>query len=970
MPFFYGKFMALTDPNTPEGMALQGNLLRPLEGDEMQPVQLAGLGKSISRVLSGDRSGVLGKSSDRLNELRAGGDTAIDSDVVVDAPAETTDVAPTTYPPEYQNELNTMRRQYEGKGVKIKPNQTDAEAVQAGIKEPSQVDDDGLLSDFRAVGSRGDEKIPDEGRILSTIDSISTQFRDEFNEATRGEMGLQAQRDLADLVGVDEKQLARNILGRQRGNVIIQDGSGLAETMVASRDLLVKEIKKLDELAWAAENGTDEQALAFRAQLELVGQLQAQIKGAQTEIARALGSFRVPARGGSTDHPLARQDLTTMLEDFGGSGDVRDMAKMYNQAGSMADRAAVARKSGLFRKSADAFYEAWINILLSSPVTHTKNVVGAFLTTAAHVPEMYMAAGVGSARRSMGGEGGITLGEANASMFGGLMAIREAWGAAATGMASGQKVIAGTKIDGALGKRQINSFSAEAFEVSNPVVGKAVDYLGHVMTLGRAPTKLLEFEDTYFKVVAQRMSLYEQAMRSGRGKGLDGDDLAEHIAQFVHEPPASALKQADAHAKYVTLQTDLDAVGKNISGLRKIPGMRYFLPFFKTPYNSFKYAVIDRGPIGIFYGEGKAAIRRSRAPGASKADKVAGDMALARLAAGNATGALIFSYAMEGNITGKGPAEPGLRAAMVRSGWQPYSIKIGNKYYSYQSAEPFSTTIGAAADAAEAMFYGGLSAEDEYDVYAAVAATIGNQITNKTFMQGMSNLVKTLNDPQRYGESTADSFIRSITPRVAAQAKKMADPLLRATNDKIDLFRSQIPGLSSDLPARKNLWGQSIYVSEAFGPDIVSPIYRSVYGPNEMDSDPDRAKQAFELDEEFIEIGWGPRMHPKNFNANLDFGPKGVARFHEYAGSRSIDQLSAVVGSNQYQRLKVAAMSGNKLAKEKAILMLRGGLLTAREAARNDMLKDPDFGPQLKDALKRQNKEMKDNVSKMKAAMQ
>ena len=74
--------MALTDPNTPEGMALQGDLLRPLEGDEMQPVQLAGIGKSISRVLSGDRSGVLGKSSDRLNELRAGGDTAIDLSLI------------------------------------------------------------------------------------------------------------------------------------------------------------------------------------------------------------------------------------------------------------------------------------------------------------------------------------------------------------------------------------------------------------------------------------------------------------------------------------------------------------------------------------------------------------------------------------------------------------------------------------------------------------------------------------------------------------------------------------------------------------------------------------------------------------------------------------------------------------------------------------------------------------------------
>ena len=32
---------------------------------------------------------------------------------------------------------------------------------------------------------------------------------------------------------------------------------------------------------------------------------------------------------------------------------------------------------------------------------------------------------------------------------------------------------------------------------------------------------MLEFEDTFFKVVAQRMSLYQQAYRTARGEGLE-----------------------------------------------------------------------------------------------------------------------------------------------------------------------------------------------------------------------------------------------------------------------------------------------------------------------------------------------------------------------------------------------------------------------------------------------------------------
>ena len=44
------------------------------------------------------------------------------------------------------------------------------------------------------------------------------------------------------------------------------------------------------------------------------------------------------------------------------------------------------------------------------------------------------------------------------------------------------------------------------------------------------------------------MSLYEQAYRSGVTKGKRGDALSNHIAEYVFDPPPSALAQADAHA--------------------------------------------------------------------------------------------------------------------------------------------------------------------------------------------------------------------------------------------------------------------------------------------------------------------------------------------------------------------------------------------------------------------------------------
>ena len=934
--------MALTDPNTPEGMALQGDLLRPLEGNEMQPVQTAGLFDALGRAVGGP---VLNKAQQRLRDLQTQPQPA--------APEIATDAVPVD--PVYEAQLKAMTAPYE-RGPSPQSSKSDEELIgDFTSDQPVQVGEDGLLTDFRAVGGAGDEKIPNEGRVLQSIEAISKTYSNEITDATRGEMTQTATRDLANLLGTSPKNLARNILAREKGGVITSE-LGLAETMLAARDLLVREIKNLDELALKAETGTDEDALMFRAQLELVGQLQAQIKGSQTEIARALAQFRIPAQSGQ--EPVMRAAMmTSVLDEYGGSGDIRNIAKMYNQAGSTHGRAGFARKVSKLKikESFDAVYEAWINILLSNPVTHVKNIAGAFLTTGAHVPEMYGAAMVGGMRRAMGGQGDATASDAHASMFGSMMALREAWGAASRGFMTGEKVIPGSKIEGGRGRRPDNAFSGEAFGAQG-AIGTTIDGLGHLATLGRVPTRALEFEDAFFKVVAQRMSLYEQGMRSGRQKGFTGDDLAEHIAQYVYNPPPNAAKQADAHAKYVTLQSELDEVGKNIGGLRKIPGVRYFLPFFKTPYNAFKYAMLDRSPVGIAYGESSRAIKRANAPGASMADKAAGDLAIARISMGSMTGAMIFGFAANGEITGKGPADRGLRASMMRSGWKPYSVKIGDTYYSYQTAEPFSTIIGMAADAAEAMYYGGMTADESEDVYAAVAAVIGNQLTNKTFMQGFSNLVKTLNDPVRYGESTADNFIRSLTPRIVASAERILDPTVRATLDKIDLFRAQIPGLSSSLPARRNFWGQTIYTSEAAGPDIISPIYKGQFGPNQLDPDPARAKQAFELDQEFNAIKWGPTDHPSNFDDMIELGPMLKARFHDYAGMRALQTITEIVGTPEYQKFRDAFVNnGDKLARDQAILMLRGATQAARQMAKGDLMSDKEFGPELLELMGRAN---------------
>ena len=290
------------------------------------------------------------------------------------------------------------------------------------------------------------------------------------------------------------------------------------------------------------------------------------------------------------------------------------------------------RAGSKFKKFTDAFYEAWINILLSNPITHIKNNAGNILHGHHGAEKLGLdLAEIDAALAAHSAPGGSDGG--SLACLGAMMAMQDAWSASGKAFATGEAPILGSKIDGQRGTRPVRAFSAEGFEAQG-MAGVTADFLGNVFTLGRAPTKMLEFEDTFFKVVAQRMSLYQQAYRTARGEGLTGDALSSRIAEFVYDPPASALKEADAHAKYVTLQTDLDAAGKALNGVRKIPMVRYFLPFFKTPYNAAKYAMVERSPLGFYYGESARAIKRGKAPGASPADKAAADMARTRIYVG------------------------------------------------------------------------------------------------------------------------------------------------------------------------------------------------------------------------------------------------------------------------------------------------------------------------------------------------
>jgi len=248
--------------------------------------------------------------------------------------------------------------------------------------------------------------------------------------------------------------------------------------------------------------------------------------------------------------------------------------------------------------------------------------------------------------------------------------------------------------------------------------------------------------------------------------------------------------------------------------------------------------------------------------------------------------------ASRGVITGKLSENPGVRSAQMRKGIQPYSIRFGDKLYSFNRGDPLGMFLGLSADVVEVMKYA--DDEDANEVAAAAVVALAQNLTSRTYMRGLSEFITAMDDPERYMERYLQRQAATFVPytSLVAQAERTMDPTLRATYSVMDQIRSRTPGLSDELPPRRNLWGNPIVLEGGFGWDFVSPIYTST----EIES---------LADQEIIDNEVNIRM-PRNVLGQGEFAvellPKEYDRYVELAGRDvKVDGL----GLKDYLELKL-----------------------------------------------------------------
>ena len=616
-----------------------------------------------------------------------------------------------------------------------------------------------------------------------------------FDAARRGRITQAETASLADELGMT----ADDLLKRRQGQALN------AEEALAARQLLARSGTDLVNMArrmTRIDNPGDEMEAAFKEAWLRHSAIQEQVAGMTAEAGRALAQFRQVASAKAVGRVLPN-----FGEMAGGTARMKDVAER------ILDLEQVGKGPGEINKFAlkasrvrgrDMLIELYYNSLLSGPATHAVNILSNTMTSLSQIPEYGVASAIGGVRRGV---------QELAARYGGApvgtpdRVLASEVGARASGLVQGAKV--GLVEAWRTLRTGVSSDPFTKVEVASDeaIPGK----LGKVL---RAPTRALAAEDELFKGIARQMALNGLATRRVGLSGAKGAEAKRAIADLIDNPPEDLQRDARDYARYATFTQPLGPAARHISGFTEsFPAAKLVLPFVRTPLNIFKYAV-ERSPLAPLLTEW----RRDLQAGGAR-----GDLAMAKMMIGSGIGAAMIEAALAGHITGGGPADDGAKRLMMADGWQPYSFKVGDQYYSYARLDPLALTIGTAVDMVDLQ--SSMTDKQRENAAALVAASIAGNLSNKTWLSGVSSMMEAFRDPDRSWGRYVNNTVGSLAvPAVVAQAARANDPLIREARTIADTIRSRVPGLSEQLPVRRDVFGQAMRRPAGLGPDIASPV--------------------------------------------------------------------------------------------------------------------------------------------------
>lgn len=735
-------------------------------------------------------------------------------------------------------------------------------------------------------------------QLKQLLDTVSESIKGAVQKTTRGVVSLKETEELANLIGSTPAQI----------KALYSSTGMLAERVTVGRMFLVKSGNMLMDLAQKVRelnikpDATEEEKLiamlAMRKQAIMHSELQAQLKGSQTEIARALSAMRIQTQ----DARFAKGEIKSLLDHFGGSSTSTALADaimgLYDNPAGLNQ---LIRKSA-WARSADMVKEVWTNGILSGLQSTGANLIGNSVRAVAGVTEKFTGAAFNKiTRNAKTPEEALEFGEGVAQAHGLIEGLLDAVRLYKNKDFAKVGNFGGTQLD-----ENLKAINAGAFNLSDSSwLGKAANFIGAGI---RLPGEFLRYQDGFFKHINFRAELRAQAYRMARMEGKEGDELGARIAEILKDPPDELLDKAHSSAVEAVFAKELDKEngvldkvgiwingGKNTDahGAALVPALHYIVPFVKTPTNILKYSLDYLPGVAMVNAETRRAVM---------AGGREGDIALGRMAAGGALLSLAAYFAAnDGYIKIVGALPQLTKDQKQVAGIQPYSIKIGDTYYAFNRVDPIGMILGLAADSVNLAQHPDKFTAMQY--ITAATDVVSQNLSSKTYMSGVFSIIKAITDAADGKPKAMEAFLakttRGLIPfssLLAQSNKTLFDQTAHELNGFADMLFGSMPGYSLTLPPRRNLLtGDPVVYEGGLGADIASPIYQM-----KEKNDP--------VADEIVKLKWDGFVHPPKRYNGVDLTGEQYDRLlvlmtQEVGGAGNLmrDRMEQEINSPSYQ---------------------------------------------------------------------
>ena len=520
-------------------------------------------------------------------------------------------------------------------------------------------------------------------------------------------------------------------------------------------------------------------------------------------------------------------------------------------------------RGGFLRKTLEINNELFINAILSGPQTHAVNVVSTALNTLVRPFDQSV--------------GGLIKGDMTEFMRGGkeLFYLAQSSGDALKAMAKAFQVE-----DNIINPSSMIDDRAEAakrFRIRMDGPGWIPSLVNFAGTAIRLPSRFLLSEDEFFKQINFRAYVKATAWENGVKAGRTGESLKNYIeeqfektieivnknsmANVDDENIIDLYEKAQQYAAEVTFTNDLPQGsfgGDFQTFINKHPSARIFFPFVRTPVNLLKNLGRRTAITAPFMDEYRQALKSTDPSIAAKARGELATGSMLWVTAGAAAFSISDDFS-EIAITGGGPRDFDLLNQKRQTGWQPYSFRflqkdengepiIGDdgrpkyKYISYQRLDPWSSFLSMSADITQIA--GQLDYQDRQDLATVAVTALSRNITNKTYLQGITELAQLLAGEPYVLETYLQKRLAATVPfsALGRTIKKEIDPTIKdkspkAGDDGMVFVRrfwnelaAVIPGFGDLKPKQNFITGALIEYQPGYGPDnldLLNPIRTS-----------------------------------------------------------------------------------------------------------------------------------------------